>query len=313
MSFLLSPIDQYSQFSDFLEFDLRIKRDDLYPAVGGGNKARKIQYILKYAVENGFDALVTNGGLQSNHARATALASAASGMHCSLVLHTEAPDQVRHLAGNLMLMGMSGAELRFCQLGDLKDAMDEEMKRLTDEGLKPLYVWGGGHCVQGSVAYFEAAREARDQCGGWLPDYVVHASGTGTTQAGLVAGYADLSTRVIGISVAREKDRGTQVVEESLSELGDYLKMNLSEAHVDFRDDWIEGGYERSSDRLLQAIDQAARKGLVLDPTYTGKAFLGMKELIEAGEIPHRSKVLFWHTGGLLNLLSSPVYLKKTV
>lgn len=293
--------------------DVRCKRDDLYPAVGGGNKARKIQYILKYAVENGFNALVTNGGLQSNHARATALAAAASGMHCSLVLHTESPGQVRHLTGNLMLMKMSGAQLQFCQLGDLKGAMDEEMRRLTDEGFKPLYIFGGGHCIQGSIAYFEAAREARLQCGDWVPDYVVHASGTGTTQAGLIAGYAGLSTKVIGISVAREKGRGTQVVEESLRELSGHLRINLHEEDVDFRDDWIEGGYEKVSDRLIQSIDQNAQRGLILDPTYTGKAFLGLEELLKTGEIPHGSKVLFWHTGGLLNLLSSPTYMDQKI
>jgi 1-aminocyclopropane-1-carboxylate deaminase/D-cysteine desulfhydrase-like pyridoxal-dependent ACC family enzyme/methionyl-tRNA formyltransferase len=293
--------------------DVRCKRDDLYPAVGGGNKARKIQYILQYAVENGFNALVTNGGLQSNHARATALACAESGMHCSLVLHTECPDEVRHLVGNLMLMEMSGAELQYCKLRDLKEAMDQEMDRLRSEGYQPLYIWGGGHCIQGSIAYFEAAREAQRQCGDWVPDYIVHASGTGTTQAGLIAGYADLPTKIIGISVARESDRGVSVIEKSLSELGDYLKIDLSEQSVDFRDDWIEGGYEAISDRLLESVDQAARKGLILDPTYTGKAFLGMNELIQAGEIPRGSKVLFWHTGGLLNLLSSPAYLKKTV
>tara|TARA_B110000196_G_scaffold151481_2_gene130610 strand:- start:1176 stop:1802 length:627 start_codon:yes stop_codon:yes gene_type:complete len=208
---------------------------------------------------------------------------------------------------------MSGAELHFCQLIDFQKTIDEEMRRLTAEGFKPLCISSEGHCIQGSVAYFEAAREARGQCGGWVPDYVVHASGTGTTQAGLIAGYAGLSTKVIGISVAREKGRGTQVVEESLRELSDHLKMDLSAMHVDFRDDWIEGGYEGSSDRLLQVVDEAARRGLFLDPTYTGKAFLGMNELIQTGEIPHGSKVLFWHTGGLLNLLSSPAYLKKTV
>ena len=293
--------------------DLRVKRDDLYPLLGGGNKARKIRYILKHAVENGHTALVTNGGVQSNHARATALAAASAGLKCSLVLHSEEPEQPHALSGNLMLMKMCGADLRFCRLADLAVTMDEEMGRLVDQGLKPLYLWGGGHCVQGSLAYYEAAHEAQRQCGDWIPDYVVHASGTGTTQAGLVAGYAHLPTKVIGISVARDKARGAAVVTESLSELGSHLKSDFSETVVDFRDDWIEGGYEKVSDRLINVIDEAGLTGLLLDPTYTGKAYLGMKSMVESGEIPEGSKVLFWHTGGLLNLLSSREYLERNV
>lgn len=290
----------------------RIKRDDLYPSVGGGNKARKIQYILKYAVENGYNALVTNGGAQSNHARAAALAAAQHGIKCSLVLHAEVPENPSLLAGNLMLMRMSGADIHFCKLQDLATAMDEEMERLIVQRYKPLYIWGGGHCVQGSMAYYDAAKETQKQCGDWIPEYVVHASGTGTTQAGLIAGYANLPTKVIGISVARMKERGAQAVTESLMELGKYLKEDFSDATIDFRDDWILGGYEQTSGELFETIDQAALNGLILDPTYTGKAYMGMKHLIDNRAIQQDSKVLFWHTGGLLNLLSSPEYLKRT-
>jgi len=293
--------------------NLKIKRDDLYPLVGGGSKARKILYILNYAIKKGYNAFVTNGGIQSNHARAAALITSRGGIKCSLVLHDENPESQHKLAGNLMLMKMAGADIRFCHLSELAVVMDEEMARLKEQGYNPLYIWGGGHCLQGSLAYYDAAMEAREQCGEWIPDYVVHASGTGTTQAGLIAGYADLPTKVVGISVAREKARGSKVVKDSLIELGEYLKNDFTQKDVYFRDEWIFGGYEKYSQELLDVIDGAARKGLILDPTYTGKAWFALLKMIESGEIAEGSNVLFWHTGGLLNLLSHPAYCEKNI
>lgn len=291
--------------------NFRIKRDDLYPFVGGGNKARIMQSILKYAAKNGYDSLVTNGGIQSNHARVTSLAAAQLGINCSLVLHTNEPEKHKHLFGNLMLMQMSGADIRFCKLQELAEVMDMEMKRKRAQGYNPLYLRGGGHCLHGAHAYYKAAKEAQKQCGNWVPDYVIHASGTGTTQAGLVAGYAHLPTKVIGISVAREKERGTNAIKNLLMELGQYLKMDFSDEKIFFRDEWTLGGYEKTSTELFQVIDKAALNGLILDPTYTGKAYMGMKHLIASKEISQKDKVLFWHTGGLLNLLSSPEYLQR--
>lgn len=303
------PID----IIDSDDVELKCFRDDYFPMVGGGNKARKFDYIVKYAVENGYNCLVTNGGMQSNHARAAALLSARVGIHCSLVLHTDDPKSLHSVKGNLMMMMMGGAEVRFCHLSELASTMDDEMQRMKDLGYKPLYVWGGGHCVQGSLAYYDAALEAQEQCGEWIPDYIVHASGTGTTQAGLVAGYANLPTKVVGVSVAREKKRGGQVVKDSLNELGNFLNKDFSKEEVLFRDDWTFGGYEEYSQPLLDVIDETAKKGLILDPTYTGKAWYGLLEMIKSGEIPKGSKVLFWHTGGLLNLLSHPAYCEKKI
>jgi D-cysteine desulfhydrase len=312
MESFATPVERNVRLSEHLGCDLRIKRDDSYPAYGGGNKARKIRYIVEGAVNAGYDAIVTNGGVQSNHARATALICAEKKIKCSLILHSEHAAKPS-LCGNLLLMNLAGVSPLFCKLSDLSDSMNAEMASLQDQGFNPLYLWGGGHCVEGAFAYYEAAKEAQDQCDGWIPDYVVHASGTGTTQAGLIAGYADVSTKVVGVSVAREKVRGSSVIQASLAELGNYLKADFSAEQIDFRDDWIEGGYEQETGRLLHCIDVNARMGLILDPTYTGKAFLGLEKLLEVGEVPRGSKVLFWHTGGLLNLLSSPTYTDQTL
>jgi len=302
----VSPATRIDDSGLFAEqgIDLRIKRDDLFPMSGGGNKARKIGYILRSARAGGHNAIVTNGGLQSNHARAAAIACAEAGLVCHLVLHTEeAPPEIA--TGNLLLMQLAGAEIEYCRLAELAERMDAAVALCKKDGLDPLYVWGGGHCPEGSLAYYEAAKEAQAQCGSWIPDVVIVASGTGTTQAGLAVGYAQLPTRVLGISVARDQSRGKRVVEDSIAELCAARQLDRPARDVEFRDDWICGGYECTDGRLDRILQQAGRHGLILDPTYTGKAFLGLSELIESGEIPPGSKVLFWHTGGLLNLMAS--------
>ena len=293
-----------------LNVDLRIKRDDLYPQTGGGNKSRKMQYLVEAARKGGHDSLVTNGGLQSNHARAAALTAAEQGLHCCLILHCENDDPPS--TGNLMLMRLAGAEIEFCHNEQLGSAMDTAMNRMHQRGFNPMYIWGGGHCLEGSLAYYDAAQEAQKQCDSWTPDVVILASGTGTTQAGLIAGYADLSAHVLGVSIARPKERGASVVRESLEQLCDHLGRDSSIMEVDFRDEWTCGGYEKTSDELFNCIDKAARYGLILDPTYTGKAFLGLTAMIASGEIKHGSRVLFWHTGGLMNLLTNSDYMRTT-
>ena len=303
-SLQISKLEQHPCSSLLPGIDLRIKRDDLYPFCGGGSKARKIGPIIRSAIHGGFDTIVTNGALQSNHARAAALACAEANLHCHLVLHTEEPAPTI-MEGNLLLMHLAGAEIEYCQNSELAACMDAAMEKYQLRGKNPLYVWGGGHCIEGSMAFYDAAAEAQEQCADWIPDFVVHASGTGTTQAGLIAGYAHLPTRIIGISVARTPERGSEVIRQALQELGEYAHRDFSAAAIDFRDNWLEGGYGKTSTRLHETISEAARLGLVLDPTYTGKAFLGLRELHRTGLVPAGSRVLFWHTGGLLNLLSS--------
>lgn len=304
-----TPLEKKDKLGNHLGVELYIKRDDFFPMSGGGNKARKILYIINNAIKNEYDALVTNGSIQSNHARAAAIACATNNLHCKLVLHGD-PSKVYHLTGNLLLMKLSTAEIEVVPISQLSEAMDRSILEMRAKGLNPLYVWGGGHCLQGSLAYYDAAKEAQKQCGEWIPDYIVHASGTGTTQAGLSVGFAGSNAKVIGISIAREKERGESIIRESIDELKDYLKLDRP-VNIDFRDDWIYGGYEKVNDNIIENIKMAAEcEGLILDPTYTGKAFTALVDMIRNGEIPKDSKVLFWHTGGLLNLMASEQFIK---
>lgn len=292
-----------------LGIDLKIKRDDLFPLSGGGSKARKACYISDMAIREGYNCIVTNGAIQSNHARAIALICAQLGMKCRLLIHYESEINESYISGNHLLMKLAGAEITIVDKADLSSAMNEAMESMKQRGYNPLYVWGGGHCYEGTLAYFEALLELASQLENidWIPDYIVHASGTGTTQAGLVAGVSIVgwNTKVIGISIARERRRGTSVIEDALSDFCTRYGIPTPENAIDFRDNWLFGGYGKHSTGLLRAIEKAAKHGLILDPTYTGKAFFGLVNLVESGSIPEGSRVVFWHTGGLLNLMSS--------
>lgn len=299
----ITPLQKISRVEAILgqNIDLRIKRDDLYPMPGGGNKARKIQCIIKYALANGYNALVTTGGPQSNHARATAIVAAQYGLPCHLVITLDSKKLYMN-TGNILLMKMAGAEIEFCELSQLAAKMDSAMASFESKGFKPLYIWGGGHCVHGTEPFVEAVSEFRKQANGWEPDYMVFASATGTTHAGFSIGFADSPTKVIGISVARESQRGTSIVKQCIGEYQEYKKLLQKEIPVEFRDEWTCGGYEIYNEHLLNTIEKTAKAGIFVDPTYTGKAFTGLTDMIADGQIPAGSKVLFWHTGGLLNL-----------
>lgn len=302
-----SPLQALPRLGTTLGIDLRTKRDDLLPVAGGGNKLRKISRIVDHARATGSNALVTTGGAQSNHARVTAVTAAALGWRCHLVLHGS-PDDLENPTGNLLLMVLAGADITIVEPDEIASAMKDAIDRLSEEGCEPYEIPGGGHSVHGAMAYVDAISEVSDQANGWEPDFIVHASGTGATQAGIIAGCVRQGwpTRVIGISVARRNPRGTDAVWQSVDEVARVLDLPMEPSIVDFRDSWVGEGYELADSRVLDTIRTAAGiEGLVLDPTYTGKAFTALNDLVDTGEIPKGSRVLFWHTGGLLNLMSS--------
>ncbi|MDZ7821452.1 MAG: pyridoxal-phosphate dependent enzyme [Candidatus Marinimicrobia bacterium] len=306
MIYYPTPFDPLNHISKFISINVFAKRDDLYPVVGGGNKARKLNYILNEEVRRDHNAIVTAGSGQSNHIRSTALYAAALGWKLICIVHDNKPERYE---GNLKIAKITGAELRFVQKDDVKEAMDKAMADLSSEGYKPYYIWGGGHCVRGSLAYYEAVKELKDQLKDLRPDYLFVASGTGTTQAGIEIGTRHLlpGCKVIGISVAREAKRGKEAVLDSMNELNTYLgnPVKMPEDIV-FDDNWVGNGYEATYPELSDTIEWAAgTEGLILDPTYTGKAFHALKTYAREGRLESHSNVIFWHTGGLLNLMAS--------
>lgn len=303
----ITPVQILPQLSERFDIDLRVKRDDLYPFTGGGNKARKMDYLLEDAVNKEANALVTTGSSNSNHARVVALKAAEIGWKVVIII--EGKHELKN--ANLTLMKMAGADLIFVPKSDVPNAMDFAMDQLKKEGFRPYYIWGGGHMPQAIKGYYHAADELLDQMNGWVPDYVVLASGTGGTQTGLHIGFgrSNSSTKVVGISVSRDYKKGKKALEKSISECCRYFKQEIPKQDIYFFDEWIGTGYREVYDELIYVIKfVASKEGLITDPTYTGKAMTGLFGLCDREWIPKKSKVLFWHTGGLLNLIQDSNY-----
>jgi D-cysteine desulfhydrase len=303
---IYSLLESFNLVGTELGVNLRIKRDDLYPLPGGGSKARKLNYILNEDIRKNYNAIVTTGSNQSNHLRATALWAAKLGWKLICVIHDNEPEKYE---GNLKIVKLTGAELRFVQKNEVKEAMDKAMSDLSNEGYKPFYIWGGGHSVEGALAYYEAVKELKEQLMGVQPDFLFVASGTGTTQAGIEIGVRQFlpGCKVIGISVARDEQRGKEAVLESMGTLNNYLGNPITMPdNIEFDDNWMGCGYEATYPELIDTIKWAAKtEGLILDPTYTGKAFHALRMYVKNEVIKPNSNVVFWHTGGLLNLMAT--------
>lgn len=284
-----------------------IVRDDLFPAPGGGNKARKAVFYEDFMQKNGYNACVTTGGIQSNHNRAIALMCAKNGWKCHNVYHGT-KERFESEKGNALLVRKSGASVQFVEADKIGIAMDNAMNMLIKEGYNPYYIHGGGHDLPGGMAFVEAVRLLKAECDktGYKPDYIFHASGTGSTQAGIAVGL-DLAewsdVKLVGISVARHKERGTQVIEDFANMLAQEYGMSTRyDNSINFNTDYLCGGYENFTPAMSEYLDYVMRStGIAFDTTYSGKAFYGMMDIIYKQNI--NGNVLFWHTGGIMNLM----------
>ncbi len=295
---------------DVIRFDghtIRVVRDDIFPDIGGGNKARKAVYYERAMREGGYNACVTTGGIQSNHNRAISLMCARNGWHCHNVYHGH---KERFLAekGNALLVRKSGASYEFVKPQQIGAAMDAAMDRLSSNGFKPMYIHGGGHDLPGGIAFVDAVRELKAICDaeGYKPGHIFHASGTGSTQAGIavgldVAGWKDV--KLTGISVARQKERGTFVIEEFSNLLAEFYGIHKDyRGCIDFNTDYLCGGYEQFVPDMSDLLDRVMKEtGLMFDTTYSGKAFYGLLDHLNNNNVS--GDVLFWHTGGLMNFM----------
>lgn len=287
---------------------LRVVRDDLFPFIGGGSKARKAVAYEKFLKENGYNAVVTCGGIQSNHNRAMALMCARNGWKCHLCIQGSVE---RFLAekGNALLDRLSGATCELISPEDTSVAMDRAMENLRNEEYNPYYVVGGGHNLPGGTCFVEAVEELKRQCDaeGWKPDYIFHASGTGSTQAGIAVGLDKVGwsdVKLVGISVARQQQRGREVVVEFANMLAEHYDMPQDyEDKIIFTAEYLMGGYEQYTEDMKRFLEKVMREtGLMFDTTYSGKGFWGMMQEIKRLNLQNK-KILFWHTGGLMNLM----------
>jgi D-cysteine desulfhydrase family pyridoxal phosphate-dependent enzyme len=292
----LEPMDRLGEHLGFEPGCLWVKRDDCTGLAGGGNKARKLEYLCADAIAQGCDTLVTGGGRQSNHVRMTAAAANKVGLRCTVVLASAPP---AHPTGNVVLDHVLGPDIEWAGPLDYygtEAAIEATCEKLAEGGRRPYRMPVGGASTVGALGYVDAADELLDQ----LPDLdlVVVADGSGGTHAGLVAGLGD-HRRVLGVDVGTRPDLDEQVPAKA----GDAAALAARPApeggvwidHDHFGDD-----YGAMTDGCRRAIDLAARlEGLILDPVYSGKAMAGLIAARADGRIAADRKTVFVHTGGM--------------
>ena len=284
---------------------LWVKRDDMTGLAGGGNKARKLEYLCADALARGCDTLVTGGGVQSNHVRMTAAAANRLGLACTIVVAGERPDVA---TGNVVLDELLGPEMVW--FGGDGNLAYEEMEaailatadRLAGEGRRPYAMPIGGASAVGALGYVRAASELLSQ----VPelDVVVVADGSGGTHAGLAAGFGD-HRRVLGIDVGARADLDVAVGGRA-AEAAALARLRAPTGGPRIDHGQVGAGYGSPTAAAGEALSLAARlEGLLLDPVYTGKAMAGLIEACRTGRLPPDSLVVFLHSGGMPALLAA--------
>ena len=309
-----TPLEFAPRLSEETGCNLFIKRDDCTGLAGGGNKTRKLEYLLADAQRQGADILVTIGGLQSNHARQTAAAAAKTGFDCELVLEDVAgtPKADYYNNGNLLLDNLLGARIHRLDLTEDCEVYARELtERLIVRGRKPYLVPVGGSNAIGSLGYVRCANEILQQIDSQniTIDQIVLASGSAGTQAGLLAGFiaAGVALPVLGIAVSRTTNDQQQLVEallrQTLKQIG--LDPDQAEGRVVANGNYYGKGYGMTTEAMIMAVKRCAQlEGLLLDPVYTGKAMAGLMDLCAQGAIAAGSNQLFLHTGGSAGLFA---------
>jgi D-cysteine desulfhydrase family pyridoxal phosphate-dependent enzyme len=297
LAHLPTPLDEAPRLSAELGLRVLVKRDDQTGLALGGNKARKLDYLLKDAIDKGCDTLVTAGGSQSNFCRMTAAAAARNGMACHLVLSGDAP---AHYSGNLVLDRLFGAELHFAGSDDW-GVLEAEVKRMAGElGPKAYAMPIGGATPVGALSYVAAADELLAQMDA-PPDWLVLADGSGGTHAGLLAGLP-ASVRVLGVDVSRPPVPLSVTVPKLATKTAALAGRSGPMGEVIIADH-CGPKYASITDECRAAVRLAARtEGLVLDPVYTGKAMAGLIAAARDGRIG--GTVVFLHTGGAVALFA---------
>lgn len=308
-----TKIEKLEKISKDSGVNIYLKRDDQTGSEISGNKIRKLEYSIYEAIENGCDTLITCGGIQSNHARATAAAGIKLGMRAILVLRS---DETPELEGNYFLDKVIGADVRIISSDDYRERRAEIMKEIKAEsdaeGHKAYIIPEGASNGIGSLGYYSAMEEIKEQEKelGIKFDRIVAAVGSGGTYAGLCMGNAEFfngEKKITGFNVCDDAEFFKKRSEEIIEEAQKYLDKSIivKAEDMDIIDGYVEIGYAQSRPEELEFIQKTAKKeGVIFDPVYTGKAMYGMMNEIEKGTFAKGENILFIHTGGLFGIFS---------
>jgi D-cysteine desulfhydrase len=279
-----------------------VKREDLIPFSFGGNKARKAILFFEEIDAGDYDYVVTYGGSHSNHCRVVANMAASRGLKCVII----GPEEVSDPTFNSRMMQIFGAEIITVPVEKVHKTIENILATLKTSGHKPYFIEGGGHGNIGTEAYVQCYDDITEfeKSNNLKFDYIFFASGTGTTQAGLVCGqiiHGD-DRQIIGISIARKNPRGRDIILQSectfLNDRNVPYTIGALENATTFIDDYTGDGYGKNSEEIINLISNIMLcYGLPLDSTYTGKAFLGMKKYLQKKTV-NGNTILFIHTGG---------------
>ncbi|HYU15739.1 MAG TPA: D-cysteine desulfhydrase family protein [Candidatus Acidoferrum sp.] len=312
---LPTPLERLERVSDRLGVEVLVKRDDLTGADLGGNKVRKLEFLLADAVSRGCDTVVTLGGEQSNHCRATALACARLGLRAHLLLRTVDPGRPPAATANILLDRIAGAEIRWISMADWKrrdELLAEVGEELGRAGRLPYLIPEGGSSALGAWGYVRAAVEELDPALAALPGptTVLYACGSGGTGAGLVLGAAlcgwrERGIRVAGVNVCDDRDYFVRVIGGICRDFDRLTGAGaaVEEADIDIVDGHVGLGYGKSRpEELRELIDLGRREGIVLDPVYTGKAYAALVDEVTRDRDRFGPRIVFLHTGGIFGL-----------
>ncbi|MCY3768709.1 MAG: D-cysteine desulfhydrase [Gammaproteobacteria bacterium] len=313
LAHLPTPLEYLPNLSQALDGpDIYIKRDDCTGLGTGGNKTRKLEFLMADAVENRADAVITHGAVQSNHARQTAAAAAKTGMDCSILLEnrTGYTDRDYMESGNVFLDGLFGAEIaHFPRDTDMDGAMEDKAEELRSRGKTPYIIPGGGSNAIGALGYVNCAIETLTQANdmGLRIDHFVTATGSAGTQAGLVVGLEATNSQIplLGIGVRAPKDQQEEKVYQLACATADHMGISgcVARDKVIANCDYVGSGYGLPTQSMVEAVTlMAHQEAILMDPVYSGKGLAGLIDLIRQGEYTKGQNLVFLHTGGSAGL-----------
>lgn len=305
---LPTPLEPLDRLSESLGGPrIWVKRDDLTGSTGSGNKIRKLEYVMADVLQTGASVVITSGGIQSNHCRATALAAAKLGISCHLILRGRPPST---LDGNLLLDRLLGATISYAtaaEFADLDNLYSRIKKPYLDQGISTYSIPIGASNALGMWGYINAAVELKADflSHNIQPDHIFSATGSGGTLAGLIVGQQliQLPGKIAGFNVADDGDFFRAKISTDIDNWSRQFEKKLPPLAIEIIEGYVGPGYGRAGPEVFSCIDLVAKlEGLILDPVYTGKAFHGMLERIRNGQLKNCSDIVFLHTGGIFGL-----------